>query len=106
MVNERNYTTTVKCITATGVLYTAKADKFINQIGKDDKAWKMILSMNVKKDIETKFKIKNAALSLKKKFDQLDEPKPTQVKQHDEDDQKKGGRNLSNQGSLEVKSSA
>ena len=68
MVNERNYTTTVKCITAVGSLYTAKADKFINSISKDDRAWKIILEMNVTKDKETKYKIKNAALSLKTKF--------------------------------------
>ena len=69
MVNERKYTTTVKCITATGLLYSAKADKFINSISKDDRAWKIILEMNVKKDITSKHKIKNAALSLKTKFE-------------------------------------
>ena len=68
MVNERNYTTTVKCITATGLLYAAKADKFITSISKDDRAWKIILEMNVTKDRETKHKIKNAALSLKTNF--------------------------------------
>ena len=54
VVNERNYTTTVKCITAQGVLYAAKADKFINSISKDDRAWKKLIEMNVKKDAETK----------------------------------------------------
>ena len=53
-MNERKYTTTVKCITAQGVLYAAKADKFINSISKDDRAWNKLIEMNIKKDTGTK----------------------------------------------------
>ena len=39
VINFRDYTTSVKCISKTGVLYKLKKDIFINMMMKDDRTW-------------------------------------------------------------------
>jgi len=41
-LNNRNYTTSVRCTSSTGQCYMLKANEFFVKIGKDDRSWKMI----------------------------------------------------------------
>ena len=51
VINERNYTTTVKCLSSEGSLYSIKTQEFIHKFGKEERVWKIILEMNNYKDV-------------------------------------------------------
>lgn len=42
IVNNRNYTTSVRCTSSSAICYMIKADEFLFRIGKDEKTWAMI----------------------------------------------------------------
>mmetsp|Transcript_5703 Transcript_5703/g.9049 ORF Transcript_5703/g.9049 Transcript_5703/m.9049 type:complete len:166 (+) Transcript_5703:1827-2324(+) len=54
VVYDRNYTTTVKCISVKGALYSIKSSEFKFKFKRDDKAWNAILKMADLKNDETK----------------------------------------------------
>ena len=58
VINERAYTTSVKCITATGSVYCIKSEEFFQRLGRDEKTWRKIVERIRQKDIETKRKVK------------------------------------------------
>jgi hypothetical protein len=41
-LNNRNYTTSVRCTSSSGQCYMLKASEFFVRIGKDDRSWKMV----------------------------------------------------------------
>ena len=57
MLNDRNYTTTVRCLTNEAYLYCVKADEFTHRMSRDDKTWKMLQKLNLEKDDKTIGKI-------------------------------------------------
>ena len=61
VLNDRNCTTTVKCISTTAEVFCIKAEEFMIKLGRDDKTWKTITNRVISKDEETKMKIKKAA---------------------------------------------
>ena len=60
VLGDRNYTTTVKCITNTGSLYWIKNSEFLNKMQKDDRTWKLIESVNFQNDVRTKSSMQHA----------------------------------------------
>ena len=58
VINQRNYSTTIKCTTTSGSLYTLKTEDFHFWIGKNEKTMKMIKELSNEKDQITKKKIK------------------------------------------------
>lgn len=58
VVNNRNYTTTVKCLSTSATLLAIKADEFIIKFGKDNSTWKQVVERVYCKDLETKSKLK------------------------------------------------
>lgn len=64
IINNRNYTTTVRCLSTNASLYCIKADEFINKFGKDEKTWKMVVDRACKRDANTKSKIKNCVINM------------------------------------------
>lgn len=63
VLNDRNCTTTVKCISTHAEVFCIKAEEFMIKLGRDDKTWKTITNRVISKDEETKMKIKKAAQS-------------------------------------------
>lgn len=63
VLNDRNCTTTVKCISTNAEVFCIKAEEFMIKLGRDDKTWKTITNRVISKDEETKMKIKKAAQS-------------------------------------------
>lgn len=57
-INQRNYSTTVKCSSLTGSLFTLKIEDFNHWVGKNEKTMRMIREMSLEKDKNTKRKIK------------------------------------------------
>jgi hypothetical protein len=64
IINNRHYTTTVRCLSTNANLYCIKAEEFINKFGKDDKTWKMVVDRAYRRDVATKTKIKNCVINL------------------------------------------
>lgn len=60
---DRNYTTTAKCISNTGVYYTCKAEEFRNLINKDDRSWKILTNVCQAKNSHMQTKIRKAAIT-------------------------------------------
>lgn len=50
VVNMREHTTTVKCISNEGSLFVIPADEFIARLSRDKKTWKMIIEYSLEKD--------------------------------------------------------
>ena len=46
VINERNYTTSVKCLSAEGALFSIKRQEFIHKLGNDERTWDVILGIN------------------------------------------------------------
>jgi hypothetical protein len=44
VINERNYTTTMKCLTANCIVYCIKKEEFLHKLGRDEKTWSSITS--------------------------------------------------------------
>mmetsp|Transcript_34132 Transcript_34132/g.52413 ORF Transcript_34132/g.52413 Transcript_34132/m.52413 type:complete len:119 (+) Transcript_34132:239-595(+) len=57
VINGRNYSTTLRCLTNNGMLYSIKRDEFISKMQKDDRIWNVILEASFEKDENTKARI-------------------------------------------------
>jgi len=58
VLNARNYTTTVKCLSNEASLYKIKAEEFTHRMSRDDNTWRMLKSLSSTKDHTTIGKIK------------------------------------------------
>jgi hypothetical protein len=63
IINNRNYTTTVRCLSTNATLLFIKAEEFIMKFGKDEKTWKMIINRVYSKDLNTRSKIKQCFIN-------------------------------------------
>jgi len=61
-INERNYTTTMRCLTANAIVYCIRAEEFFQRLGRDEKTWKLITQRIRDKDVQTKKKVKQLAI--------------------------------------------
>ena len=68
VLGDRNYTTSVKCITNTGSLYWIKNSEFLNKLQKDDRTWKLIERVNYQNDVRTKSTMQHAMSKLEKEL--------------------------------------
>ena len=57
VINERNYTTTVKCLSTEGALFSIRTEEFVHKLGSDERVWNIIKGINVQKAENTKMKI-------------------------------------------------
>ena len=57
VIKNRKYSTTVKCISNSAVLYQIKAEEFIFRLSKEEKVWSILQEMSSEKDNFTKLKI-------------------------------------------------
>jgi hypothetical protein len=64
IINNRQYTTTVRCLSTNAILFYIKAEEFVNKFGKDDRTWKMVVDRAGKRDAATKTKIMNCVINL------------------------------------------
>jgi CRP-like cAMP-binding protein len=60
VINEREHTTSVKCLTNDGSLYVLPAFSFFQKLSRDEKTWNMIVGLSLNKDKSTKRQIKEA----------------------------------------------
>ena len=58
VLNARNYTTTVRCLSNVAQIYCIKAEEFTHRMSRDDKTWDMLTKMTSSKDDTTVGKIK------------------------------------------------
>lgn len=58
VINNRNYSTTIKCTTTKGSLYTLKTEDFHFWISKNERTMKIMREMSLEKDLQIKLKIK------------------------------------------------
>ena len=49
-MGDRNYTTTVRCLSTMGKVYCIKADEFILRFGKDERTWNIFIDKCREKD--------------------------------------------------------
>jgi len=63
VLNNRNCTTTVKCISNSASIYYCKAEEFYNIINRDEKSWKILANICLQKDTNLIKNIKRAAKS-------------------------------------------
>jgi len=63
VLNYRNYTTTVKCVSNSASIYYCKAEEFYNIINRDEKSWKILANVCLQKDTNLISNIKRAAKS-------------------------------------------
>ena len=54
VTNLRAYTTSVKCISSSAVVYCIKSEVFLIKFGKDEKTWKMLIDRILKRDHQIK----------------------------------------------------
>jgi hypothetical protein len=59
VINQRNYTTSVKCLTNEASVYVIEGAKFIDKLGRDEKTWKWIVKQSLNKDLSTKKQVKD-----------------------------------------------
>ena len=57
VLNDRNYTTTVRCCTNNAIIYTLNTENFFFWIGKNDRTLRLLQEMIFTKDTMTKAKI-------------------------------------------------
>ena len=57
VINDRNYTTSVKCVSNSGKLFMIKSDEFYQRIKKDDLSKDILMNVSYEKDVRTKTKI-------------------------------------------------
>lgn len=58
-INQRNYTTSVKCLTNDASVYSIDASKFVEKLSRDEKTWKMVVKQSLNKDVNTKKAVKD-----------------------------------------------
>lgn len=58
VTNLRAYTTSVKCISSSAIVYCIKSEVFLIKFGKDDKTWKLLIDRILRRDHQIKQKIK------------------------------------------------
>mmetsp|Transcript_29545 Transcript_29545/g.45014 ORF Transcript_29545/g.45014 Transcript_29545/m.45014 type:complete len:88 (+) Transcript_29545:2062-2325(+) len=61
VINERKYTTSVRCTSTMATVFCVKAEEFFARFQRDDRTWKTITQRILKKDEETKKNIIKAA---------------------------------------------
>ena len=61
VLNQRNFTTTARCTSATATVYTLKTDDFFFWVGKNERTMRMMNEMFFQRDSDTKQKIRKAA---------------------------------------------
>ena len=66
VLNHRNYTTSVKCISNSASIYCCKAEEFYSIINRDEKSYKILASICDQKDSNLIDNIKRAAKSTEK----------------------------------------
>lgn len=59
VINQRNYTTSVKCVAAESCVYEVDGSRFVEKLSRDDKTWRMIVRQSVNKDNKTKKRVKD-----------------------------------------------
>ena len=67
VLNDRNYTTTVKCLSNEAMVYCIKAEEFKNRMSRDDKTWRILKSLTISKDDTTIGKIKMNVIGSEKR---------------------------------------
>ena len=60
MINDRKYTTSVRCISYEGTVYALKSEEFLERMRVLDKTWDFLVEMAVERDKMTKGKLKQA----------------------------------------------
>ena len=60
VLNERPYTTTVRCISTTGTVYCINKTNFFEKCKKDEKSYKKLFKVSDDMDIKTQTKIRKA----------------------------------------------
>ena len=60
VINDRNYTTSVKCQSFEGTVFAIKADEFLAKMNANQLTWDLLLSMTDERDKMTKGKLKKA----------------------------------------------
>lgn len=60
VLNERPYTTTVRCISTTGTVYCINKNLFLEKCKKDENNYKKLFKVSEDMDIKTQMKIKKA----------------------------------------------
>ena len=58
VMNNREHTTTVKCLSTEAYLFVINKNEFINKFCRDEKTWKMLSEMGLAMDDKIKKKIK------------------------------------------------
>lgn len=53
VIDCRNYSTTVRCLSNEGVLFRCKAEEFLARVSRDDLTWKMLNYITTTKDYST-----------------------------------------------------
>ena len=61
-MNDRNYTTTVKCVSNRASIYICKAEEFYNMIKRDDKSWKILADETFDRDTKLISNIRKASV--------------------------------------------
>ena len=82
VVNFRDYTTSVKCVTETGSLYKLNRDFFNNMMMKDEMAQKSLVSMANKSDEKILKIIKNGSINIKHQISRNKVPQEFQPFDH------------------------
>lgn len=59
VINQREYSTTVRCLSSEASVFSISADKFIEKLSRDEKTWKMLISHSFNKDMNTRKQIKD-----------------------------------------------
>ena len=54
VINMREYTTSVKCLSTNASVYCIKSDEFFARLSKDDKTWNQIIDLSYAKDLRSK----------------------------------------------------
>lgn len=53
VLNSRNYTTTIKCISNDAKVFCVKAEEFTHRMSRDDVTWAMLRNISSSKDQST-----------------------------------------------------
>lgn len=60
VMNDRNYTTSVKCQSHEGTVFAMRSDEFLANMAKNERAWSCLHAMSDERDKITKGKLKFA----------------------------------------------
>ena len=63
VIDCRNYSTTVRCLSNEGVLEQCKAEEFVARVSRDDLSWKILKYITATKDYSTLISILKNVIS-------------------------------------------